>query len=486
MSRRRTVALSLAGTLIAATAVFGGLLATGEIELPDDEAPAATAEVPEPVPAPLEVEPPPGLSLPEPPSSDPVLAAALGPEFSAAAVRERLTPLLRDRALGRHVGVVVRDLARDSPVLLAGGADPFTPASTLKLFTAAAVLHQLGPEHRFTTRVVTTGRGAGRTLLLVGGGDPFLTSTPAEQRIQAWPDGATVAQLAGRTARALSERPARRVRVGYDSGLFAGPAVSRNWEPGYVATDVVSPISALWVQQGRAAAGLAERVANPGLAAAEAFAASLRARGIAVAGQPVAVDAPPQARVLAEQDSAELDQIVERMLQVSDNEAAEVLSRHVALSTDRPGSFAAGGAAVREVLAELSVPARGVRIYDGSGLSRDNRVTREALASVLQLGADPDLPDLRTVTTGLPVAAFSGSLAYRYLAPPTFPARGVVRAKTGTLTGVNGLAGTVVTRSGGLLGFGLLTDRVRPVDTLTARQLLEEMTAALARCGCRG
>jgi D-alanyl-D-alanine carboxypeptidase/D-alanyl-D-alanine-endopeptidase (penicillin-binding protein 4) len=190
--------------------------------------------------------------------------------------------------------------------------------------------------------------------------------------------------------------------------------------------------------------------------------------------------------VLAEQDSAELDQIVERMLQVSDNEAAEVLSRHVAISTDRPGSFAAGGAAVREVLAELSVPARGVRINDGSGLSRDNRVTREALASVLQLGADPDLPDLRTVITGLPVAAFSGSLAYRYLAPPTFPARGVVRAKTGTLTGVNGLAGTVVTRSGGLLGFGLLADRVRPVDTLTARQQLEEMTAALARCGCRG
>lgn len=466
--------------------MLGGLVATGELELPGDEAPAPTAEAPEPVPAPLEVEPPPGLSLPDPPPDSPVLAAAMGPETSAAAVRERLAPLLRDRALGRHVGVVVRDLARDSPVLLAGGADPFTPASTLKLFTGAAVLQQLGPDHRFTTRVVATGRGAGRTVVLVGGGDPFLASSPADQVFQGWPAGATVAELAGQTARTLSERPGRRVRVGYDAGLFAGPAVSPNWEPGYVTTDVVSPISALWVQEGRVAAGLAERVANPALAAAEAFAASLRSRGIAVAGRPVAVDAPQQARVLAEQDSAPLDRIVEQMLLVSDNEAAEVLSRHVALSTDRPGSFAAGGTAVREVLAELSVPARGVRIYDGSGLSRDNRVTREALARVIQLGADPDLPDLRTVTTGLPVAAFSGSLGYRFVAPPTFPARGVVRAKTGTLTGVNGLAGTVVTRSGALLGFALLTDRVRPADTFTARQLLEEMTAALARCGCRG
>ena len=103
---------------------------------------------------------------------------------------------------------------------------------------------------------------------------------------------------------------------------------------------------------------------------------------------------------------------------------------------------------------------------------------------MLALGADPGLPDQRTVVAGLPVARFNGSLAYRFVSTGTAPARGVVRAKTGTLTGVHGLAGTVVTRDGTLLGFALLLDRVRPIDTLDARATLDRLAAALAGCGC--
>ena len=86
----------------------------------------------------------------------------------------------------------------------------------------------------------------------------------------------------------------------------------------------------------------------------------------------------------------------------------------------------------------------GSRIYDGSGLARDDEVPVQTLVDVLQVAADPQHPTLRPVVSTLPVAGFTGSLAYRFVtdAPAGL---GVVRAKTGTLTaaGVHGLAGIV-------------------------------------------
>jgi D-alanyl-D-alanine carboxypeptidase/D-alanyl-D-alanine-endopeptidase (penicillin-binding protein 4) len=84
--------------------------------------------------------------------------------------------------------------------------------------------------------------------------------------------------------------------------------------------------------------------------------------------------------------------------------------------------------------------------------------------------------------TGLPVAGFTGSLASRFVHDPA--GRGTVRAKTGTLTGVDGLAGTVTTRDGALLGFVAVADRVRTGETLGARDALDRVAAALAGCAC--
>jgi D-alanyl-D-alanine carboxypeptidase/D-alanyl-D-alanine-endopeptidase (penicillin-binding protein 4) len=85
------------------------------------------------------------------------------------------------------------------------------------------------------------------------------------------------------------------------------------------------------------------------------------------------------------------------------------------------------------------------------------------------------------------VAGFTGSLAYRFtdeLRPQTAPGVGVVRAKTGTLTGVHGLAGVILTRDGAALGYVAIADRVRPEDTLDARAELDDLSAAIAACGC--
>lgn len=437
---------------------------------------------------PTTVRPPEDLELPAARAAGPVLGAARGPVVDPAAVRARLAPLLRDDDLGRHVGVAVTDLVRARDVLSIGASEPFVPASTLKLFTAAAVLEVLGPDHRFETRVLLDRAGPGPPrVVLVGGGDPLLArAAPRTGDVDApdVPDVAAVDALAATAAAAVTEAGVRRVRVGYDSSLFAGPAAAPSWEPSYVREGIVSPVSALWVDRGLGGPGLTERSTDPALDAGRSLAERLGSEGVAVVGRP---EPAPGAggEELAAATGAPLEDVVTHMLQDSDNEVAEVLLRHVGIGTDRAGSFAGGTAGLRETLTRLGVSWRQVVVRDGSGLSRANEVTLGALTAVLRLGADPALPELRAVLSGLPVARFNGSLAGRFLEDGTVAARGVVRAKTGTLTGVNGLAGSVVTRDGALLGFALLTDRVRLLDTLDARAQLDRLAAALAACGCR-
>ncbi|MDQ4085650.1 MAG: D-alanyl-D-alanine carboxypeptidase/D-alanyl-D-alanine-endopeptidase, partial [Actinomycetota bacterium] len=179
--------------------------------------------------------------------------------------------------------------------------------------------------------------------------------------------------------------------------------------------------------------------------------------------------------------SPTLAQIVAYVIESSDNEGAEVLLRHAGLAAGRRGSFDGGAAAVRATLGRLGADMSGVRIFDGSGLSRDNRVTLDALVDTLQVAASPAQADLRPVVSGLPVAGFNGSLAYRFV---TFgeDGRGLVRAKTGTLSGVNALVGVTVDRDGTPLAFAAVADRVRLIDTLDARAALDVLTARIASC----
>lgn len=135
------------------------------------------------------------------------------------------------------------------------------------------------------------------------------------------------------------------------------------------------------------------------------------------------------------------------------------------------------------MLAELGVDLGGARILDGSGLSRRNRLSPDTLLSVLDVAASEDHPELRGVVTGLPVAGFTGSLALRFDSGPV-AGLGTVRAKTGTLTGVHGLAGLVTDREGTVLSFAAVADRVALEDTLDARAQLDRIAAALAACRC--
>ncbi|MGW3241996.1 D-alanyl-D-alanine carboxypeptidase/D-alanyl-D-alanine endopeptidase [Streptomyces sp. NPDC001070] len=422
-----------------------------------------------------------GAVAPVPPAPE-VLAAVAGahdvPVPTKAGLTGGLGPLLHDPALGALTTGAVVDAVSGRIVWGQRPGTPAVPASTTKVATAVAALSLLGPDHRLTTGVVAAGKDR---IVLVGGGDPTLTA-------RAKPGGgwtaASMRTLASDTARALRAKGVRSVRLTYDTSLFSGPAVHPIGH-----NDNIAPVTALVADEGRSDGksykGPAARQWDPSAKAAAAFADLLRGRGITVDGAVKAGKAPkrvPSADRLAEVRSAPLAELVERMLTNSDNDIAEALARHTALAADRAGSFSGGAEAIGSALRELGLPLKGARFTDGSGLNRRDNLTAEQLARLLALAADPDHPELRPVLTGLPVAGFTGSLHNRFTSAGGAGA-GLVRAKTGTLTGVNALAGTVVDADGRLLTFAFLTNGT--ANPMAAQSALDRLAAELATCGCR-
>jgi D-alanyl-D-alanine carboxypeptidase/D-alanyl-D-alanine-endopeptidase (penicillin-binding protein 4) len=197
--------------------------------------------------------------------------------------------------------------------------------------------------------------------------------------------------------------------------------------------------------------------------------------------------APAGAKVLGTVDSQPVHELVAQALRISDNVLAEVLAREVALATGAAPSFAGAAQAVRGVLASNGIDTADLRLVDGSGLSSQNQVSARGLGGVLAAAVasqslDPRTTRLRPLLEGLPVAGGTGTLAERYVDDPTRPGRGYVRAKTGTLTDVNALAGVVLDADGRLLVFALLSNGSLPA---AARPALDAIAAALRTCGCR-
>ncbi|QHA09794.1 D-alanyl-D-alanine carboxypeptidase/D-alanyl-D-alanine-endopeptidase [Streptomyces broussonetiae] len=410
------------------------------------------------------------------PSAAPVLmgldgaTAAVGTEKAAPGGKPLsavLGPLLDDPELGDGHAATVVDMTTGRRLYGTDSGKALTPASTTKIATAVAALSALGPDHRFTTRAAL--EPDTRELVLVGGGDPTLT---AHKDDGGWAD---LRQLASGTAEELKKRGIHKITLSYDTTLFTGPALHP-----IGVNENLAPVSALTADEGRSddsTSGPAPRVSDPAADAATRFAGFLKDVGITTT-PPGPSKASTRAENLATVSSPPLSDIVERMLTNSDNDIAETLARHTALASGQPGSFDGGARAISARLTKLGLPMSGASFHDGSGLDRDDRLTPDLLAGLLVTAGDPARPGLRPVLTGLPVAGFTGTLTSRY----TDGAAGVVRAKTGTLTGVNTLAGTVVDADGRLLAFAFMASGT--TDPQAAQTALDRTATALAGCGC--
>jgi D-alanyl-D-alanine carboxypeptidase/D-alanyl-D-alanine-endopeptidase (penicillin-binding protein 4) len=397
------------------------------------------------------------------------------------------------------------------------------PASNQKLLTAAAALEVLGAGHRFRTTV----RGRGRDLYLRGQGDPTMTY----ERID---------RLAAAVARGRAKRYARlivddtwfdRVPLGLDwswqdepygftaavSALsfaanerFDNAAVEiryrgvagrrptlRVWPPtGTVRVvnravtrgngDTVEAVRAHGtgtitvsgaVGPGRSGTALVS-VPAPAATTAGLFRAALRRHGVTLSGRTFRGTVPAGTRVVATQVSRPLAEILPPFLKLSNNGIAELLVKAMSKAADpsKPGGWPTGLAAATRALGRLGVDTRLLTMGDGSGLSRRNWVTARQVTTVLEKAQRRSwFPAFRAA---LPLAGdarpmVGGTLRNRMRGTA---AAGNVRAKTGTLSGVNALSGYVTAADGRRLVFSFIVNA--SVDS--AAPLLDEAAVTLA------
>ncbi|MEE1763483.1 D-alanyl-D-alanine carboxypeptidase/D-alanyl-D-alanine endopeptidase [Streptomyces sp. SP18BB07] len=415
---------------------------------------------------------------PKPAPSAPSVLAGLGGASGAgsapdsAALSALLDPILNSAVLGPRRAASVVDVETGEQLYARNADEALTPASTTKIATAAAALSAVGPDHRIETRTVLKPDSA--EVVLVGGGDPTVTAHEDT-------DGyASLRTLADDTAAAVEKRHLNEITLTYDTSLYEGPEQHTIGVNGNLA--LVVPLMVDEARLDGSFSGSADRDPDPAKDATAAFADLLEDRGVKVriGGS---TTAPKNAKELAAVSSPPLSTLVERMLTHSDNDIAEALARQVALATGEQPSFEGGAEAIKKELKKLEVPLEGVEFADGSGLSRGNALTPALLTALLAESAAPDHPELRPVLTGLPVAGFTGTLRGRY--PSDATGTGIVRAKTGTLSNVNTLAGTVVDADGRLLAFAFLATETPLENTDPAKNLLTDATSTLATCGCR-
>ncbi|MFJ1794582.1 D-alanyl-D-alanine carboxypeptidase/D-alanyl-D-alanine endopeptidase [Kitasatospora griseola] len=423
------------------------------------------------------------------PVKGPVLSAGDARDSHAptgTGLRSALGSTLQDKSLGT-LNYAVADAATGEFLVGANENTPATPASTTKLATAVAALSLLPAGHRIATTVVQ-GATPGE-ITLVGGGDPTVTALPVDQiRIGGAPVDvdsapASMADLARRTAAALKAAGTTGVKLSYDTSLYSGPLLHKEHD----GTNI-GAVTPLMVDEGRIDPRSPDeapaRVFDPAGQAAESFAGFLKAEGITVQGKAAQATAPAGAKELARVESPAVGRLVERMLTTSDNQLAEAVARQVALAAKQPASFEGGAAAVTAELTKVGVPMNGVVLTDGSGLASANLIPPLTLVKLLGQAASPQHPELRPVITGLPIAGFTGTLVSRFGAKSgAGEAAGIVRAKTGSLSNVNTLAGTVVDSDGRVLVFALMTRTTSP-DPFPTRAAIDRIVAKIAACGC--
>jgi serine-type D-Ala-D-Ala carboxypeptidase/endopeptidase (penicillin-binding protein 4) len=341
-------------------------------------------------------------------------------------------------------------------LLFARNADlSLAPASNEKLTVTFAALRELGVTYRFRTEILGHGHLDGTTwygdLFLKGFGDPTLTSHELD-RLAAQIAAQGITRIAG--------------RVFGDESWFDRVRTVTGWKAGFFINEC-PPLSALVVDRAYYDRHIA---LQPALAAAGRLRQLLRLHGVS-SGAVGAGRTPAGAVGMAQVESEPLPAILQEMDRNSDNFTAELLLKELGAEVGSGGTTAAGAAVVRGDLARAGISLAGVRIVDGSGLSLDDRLTARALSSLLAVSWDD--PGLRRpFWAALAVAGVNGTLEHRMQLKP---ARGTVRAKTGTTDEASALSGYVGSR----YAFAILQNG-RPLAATSARKAQDRFASALA------
>jgi D-alanyl-D-alanine carboxypeptidase/D-alanyl-D-alanine-endopeptidase (penicillin-binding protein 4) len=418
-------------------------------------------------------------------------AAQAMPPTVAAAFKRAAIPALA-------VGTYVREVGSPHILIAVNGTVPMNPASTMKLVTSAAALDLLGPTYTWKTRAFTDGVQAGDVLqgnlIFKGGGDPklvlenfwlFLRQIRAqgirEIRGNVVLDRSAFADDAHDPGR-FDGDPAKPYNVGPDALLLSYKALTLHLTPdalaGTATVTVDPPLAGIaiaapglsneacgdWQSKlrltvtatrigfdGRMPASCGEKTWNIhpyGMSQTQDFGAVFREMwregGGTFAGEVMDGVVPAQARLVAQRESVSLPEVIRDMNKYSNNVMARQLLLTIAAeSQPLPATPERGAYAVKSWLAAKGIENPEVIIENGSGLSRNERISASTMGRMLlQAFRAPTMPEF---VSSLPLVGFDGTMQRRL---QDRSIAGHAHVKTGTLTEVRAIAGYVQAASG--------------------------------------
>jgi|GEM_PF-7094674 len=323
--------------------------------------------------------------------------------------------------------------------------EPRVPASTVKLLTAARALEVFDADHRFTTEVHATGPVEDGVvegdLVLVGGGDPVLG--------EPWQDDANPQRprtpLEDLTAELADDIDVVEGAVLADARILPHEPEPEGWRQRYLDRGHAGYSSGLTINAGRELFERGEQLVgapadDPALEAATVLIELLEEEDVEVADdEPAHVDdgLALEGSALAELDSPPLEELLVYAVQESDNHLADGLWR-LAAAEEGEGTWDSAEALTRSALARRGIDPTGARLPDGSGLSRDARLTARQLVRLDAI--ERAGPDGGLWTELMAVAGESGTLRRRLTGTE---AEGLLRGKTGTLRDARSLTAHV-------------------------------------------
>ena len=466
----------------------------------------------------------------------PPVAAAHTPADLAGvvALRSDLGSMLDEGVRSGRWGAMVVSLTRGDTLLSVGADELLTPASTMKLFTAALALDRFGPDYHFSTDVLRDGPVSPDgvvegNLILRGDGDPgfsnrYLRGPPDAplDLLARYVSGAGITHVRGDLVADAAGFEDRRIPEGWlsrylgygyaapvsalsvnENVVWVGVEPARNGETAPVflepSSSVMDVRSAVRTTAGRGGRIIVRRIGSDGIEArgwigtgspvrryqlviqdparftAGAFRDALARHGVAVEGEIRLGSTPTGAERVAGLPSPPLARLVSVMNRESINHFAELLYRNAARgpARDAPGSADRAFDLLDEFMVNKVGAAPGsIRATDGSGLSTLDRVTPRALIQLLDYAHDA--PWSSVFHASLPVAGESELLRTRMRATP---AQGNLHAKTGTTNRVISLAGYSTARNGEVLAFAFIYNGT---DRWNARRTIDRMGATVA------
>jgi D-alanyl-D-alanine carboxypeptidase/D-alanyl-D-alanine-endopeptidase (penicillin-binding protein 4) len=427
------------------------------------------------------------------------------------------------------------DKYRTTPLFSLNAEKAVIPASLSKIVTAGAALAELRPGTKFETRMMTTADMNARTLkgdlYLVGQGDPGFVSESmwnlvnefVRNQITVIEGDIVVDDTWFDAIRRDPSREESEVDRAYNSPIGA---MSFNWNavnvfvrPGAkegdaaqvfadpenayikvvntaktVATNKSTQLSVERVESrekgflgdeirvsGQIARSSLEKVFYKGITKPDLWSgfnlkAFLERRDVSVTGTIRVGKVPSSARILARVESQSVEKMVKDMMKYSNNYVAEMLVKQIAATkVSPPGSIPIGMQKVRQYIQTSGIRS-GLEVENPSGLTRKNKFQAKALHDYL-VALHGQFDIFAEGLSAYPLAGIDGTLERRMRGTP---AQGWVRAKTGLLTGVSGLAGYAGRKDGQLLTFVFLFNG-RADKGGSVRQLFDDLAVTLVQ-----